>query len=231
MIMDINKIYNENCLDTMKHMPDNFIDCVITDPPYGISYQSARRTDKTKWKPKIANDEVPYTEWIKPCYDKLKDGGRLICFYRWDVQGEFLQAIQDAGFTVKSQIVWDKVVHGMGDLKGEFAPQHELIIYATKGRYEFSGCRPKTIYRTMRVMPELLCHPNEKPVNLMQAIIRDISEPKELIYEPFAGSGSTCIAAAQEGRNFIGSELSADYCEKSTKRLKDYSIDLQLFIA
>lgn len=227
----MNTIYNESCMDTIGRMQDCSIDCIITDPPYGISYQSARRTDKEQWKPKIANDEQPYTEWIKPVFDKLKDGGRLICFYRWDVQDDFLAAISDAGFTVKSQIVWDKVVHGMGDLKGEFAPQHELMIYATKGRYEFSGKRPKTVYRTQRVQPELLVHPNEKPVNLLQAIIRDISVKGELIYEPFCGSGSTVIACQQEQRKFIGSELSEDYVRIANKRLQNHSTDVLLFAA
>jgi len=134
-MIEVNKIYNEDCLKIIEMMPNDFLDCIITDPPYGISYQSAKRIDKTKWKPKIANDETPFTDWIKPSFDKLKEGGRLICFYRWDVQDEFLYTIKKAGYEVKSQIVWDKVVHGMGDLSGEFAPQHELMIYATKGRY------------------------------------------------------------------------------------------------
>jgi site-specific DNA-methyltransferase (adenine-specific) len=218
-------------MQLIQSMPDILLDCCITDPPYGISYQSAWRTDKSKWKPKIANDETPYTEWIKPLYAKMKDGGRLICFYRWDVQDEFLEAIKEAGFTVKSQIVWDKVIHGMGDLRGEFAPQHELMIYATKGRFEFSSTRPKTVYRTMRVKPDILVHPNEKPVNLLQAIIRDISTKGELIYDPFSGSGSTLLACQQEKRNFIGSELSESYCEIINRRLINYSSDLSLFAA
>lgn len=78
--MKINTIYHESCMDTIGKMPDNFLDCVITDPPYGISYQSAWRTDKSKWKPKIANDEVPYTEWIKPIYNKLNKGGAINMF-------------------------------------------------------------------------------------------------------------------------------------------------------
>jgi DNA modification methylase len=73
--MELNKIYNESCLDTISKMADDSLDCVITDPPYGIDYQSARRSDSSKWKPKIANDEKPYTEWIKPIFDKLKRGG------------------------------------------------------------------------------------------------------------------------------------------------------------
>lgn len=162
-------------MELIPKLANGSIDCCITDPPYGIAYQSAWRIDKQKWKPKILNDETPFTEWIKPLFDKMKDGGRVICFYRWDVQDAFLDAFLDAGFTVKSQIVWDKVIHGMGDLKGEFAPQHELMLYATKGRFEFTSKRPKTVYRCNRVPAESLKHPNEKPVNLIAALIRDIT--------------------------------------------------------
>lgn len=110
-------------------------------------------------------------------------------------------------------------MHGMGDLKGEFAPQHELMIYATKGRYEFKGKRPKTIYRTQRVAAELLIHPNEKPVNLLRAVIRDISTKGELIYDPFCGSGSTVKAAKIENRVFLGSELEKIYSDAINKEL------------
>lgn len=127
-----------DCIELMKDLDDGSIDACITDPPYGIAYQSSWR-DKSKRHPKIENDEVTYTEGIKPLYNKMADGGRLICFYRWDVQEPFLYAIKSAGFMVKSQLVWHKVIHGMGDLTAEFAPQHELMIYATKGRYEFNG--------------------------------------------------------------------------------------------
>ena len=228
--MEVDIIHNNNCMEMSTMIDDNSIDCIITDPPYGIGYQSAWRIDKNLWKPKIANDEAPYVEWIKPAFEKLMGGGRLICFYRWDVQDEFLSAIEDAGFTVKSQIVWDKVIHGMGDLKGEFAPQHELMIYATKGRYEFQGNRPKTIYRTQRVKPDALVHPNEKPVNLLQAIIRDISSKGEVILDLFSGSGSTSIAANVEGRKYIAFELDENYVNIANKRIKNYSIESSLFM-
>lgn len=74
-------------MELIPKLVDGSIDCCITDPPYGIAYQSAWRIDKQKWKPKILNDETPFTDWIKPLFDKMKDGGRVICFYRWDVQG------------------------------------------------------------------------------------------------------------------------------------------------
>lgn len=223
-------LLNCDCMEYMKGLEPETIDCCVTDPPYGISYQSSRRIDKNQRKEKILNDELPYTEWIKPLFDKMKDGGRLVSFYRWDVQESFLDEIKAAGFDVKSQIVWDKVVHGMGDLNGEFAPQHELAIYATKGRYEFKGKRPKTVYKCIRVSPENLIHPNEKPVNLLAAIIRDISSKDELIFDPFGGSMATALACTREGRSCITTELHEKYFNSAHKRFSDHTAQQKLFI-
>lgn len=73
--MEVNIIHNKNCMEMITMIDDNSIDCIITDPPYGIGYQSAWRIDKSLWKPKIANDEAPYVEWIKPAFEKLRGGG------------------------------------------------------------------------------------------------------------------------------------------------------------
>lgn len=225
------ELYNQDCIEGIQGLPDGTIDCCITDPPYGIGYQSAWRSDREQWKPKILNDESPFIDWIEPIYNKLKDGGRLICFYRWDVQDEFLEEIKRVGFQVKSQIVWDKVIHGMGDLSGEFAPQHELIIYATKGRYEFSSTRPKTIYRCPRINGADLIHPNEKPVALLAAIIRDITTPNEIIIDPFGGSFSTAIAATREGRRIISFELHPEYYQIGLTRFIENTKQQTLFRA
>jgi site-specific DNA-methyltransferase (adenine-specific) len=220
-------IYNCNAMALINALEDESINVTIADPPYGISFQSMR-TEKKFRKPKIQNDETPYTEWIKPLFNKMTWGGRLICFYRWDVQDEFLYEIKDAGFEVKSQIVWDKISHGMGDLKGEFAPQHELMIYATKGRYEFKGNRPKTIYRQCRILGEQLTHPNEKPVNLLAALIRDISTKDDIILDPFGGSFSTYRASIKEGRKCISCEI-GEIEFKNGQKLVNQGVNISLF--
>ena len=134
----------------------------------------------------------------------------------------FLDEIKSAGFNVKSQIVWDKVSHGMGDLKGGFAPQHELMLYATKGRYEFKGKRPKTLYRCLRVTPQQLIHPNEKPIALMSAILRDISIPGDKVFDPFGGSFAVASACDKENRVCVSTELHKDYYDAGVKRFDIY---------
>lgn len=218
--MELNRIINDDCLKVMKEIPDKYFDLCITDPPYGIDFQSAWRTDKSKWKPKIANDDKPFTDFLPELFRIMKDDSAILVFTRYDVEEEFRIAMRKAGFIDKQQIIWDKVVHGMGDLEGDFASQHENIIFATKGNYKFPGERPKSVLRQIRVLPEELKHPNEKPVALMSALIRYTSKDGDKIIEPFVGSGATLVSAKELKRDFLGIEIDPTYCAVAEERLK-----------
>lgn len=117
----------------------------------------------------------------------------------------------------------------MGDLKGEFAPQHELMIYATKGRYEFKNKRPHSLYRFQRVNPNDLIHPNEKPIELLKQLIKDISTENELIVDLFGGSFSTYIAAKMLNRKCISFELSEHYFNIGKQRVKETILENNIF--
>ena len=107
--LDINIIHQRDCLHLIDEMPDCFVDAIITDFPYGVNFQSNFRVKTPKFR-KIDNDEKPFIDWIKPSYRILPEGGRLICFYRYDVQDELFDAIEEAGFDIKSQLVWNNAV-------------------------------------------------------------------------------------------------------------------------
>lgn len=205
-------------MDLLDYMPPGFIPAIITDFPYGIDFQSNQRVKSEKFK-KIANDKKPYIEWIKSAYDRMKEGGRLICFYRYDVQDVLIDELEACGFIVKSQLVWDKMAYGMGDLEGEFSPSHELMIYATKGRYRFTSKRPNTVYRCARVSPSALVHPNEKPIELNQALIRDICNEGELVVDLFSGSGSLSVAAKIECMEWLACDLDSNYVNLGNNRV------------
>lgn len=205
-------------LEEMRKIEDCTIDAVITDPPYGIDFQSARRTDASKRLKKIANDKQPFVWWLHDAYRVTKEGGSLICFCRWDVQEDFRRAIEWAGYTVKSQVVWDREHHGMGDLKGAFAPQHDVIWFATKGKFSFPNKRPKSVIRSKRLSAEKLTHPNEKPVDLMEQLIESVTGVGETVLDPFAGSGSTIVATKNKGRIGIGIEIDEEYVAIARRR-------------
>jgi DNA modification methylase len=215
-----------DCLEAMRGIAAGSVDAVITDPPYGVDFQSARRTDKATWKPKIANDRQPFIWWLWEAARVIKPGGALLCFCRWDVAEAFRLAIRWAGFSVRAQIVWDRMAHGAGDPAVSPAPQHDLIWYATKGRRTFKGKRPKSVVRAMRIGGAALAHPNEKPLTLMASLVESYTSPGETVLDPFTGSGPTGEACVRSGRNFVGVELDAKYADIARRRITEAAATL-----
>ena len=210
-----------DCLELMKSIPDGSVDLVLADPPYGMDYQSARRSDRSQWKPKIANDKRPFIWFINSAAQKLKNGGALICFCRFDSWMAFSFACDLAGLQVKAEIVWDKMNHGTGDLKGCPGFRHEIAIFATKGRFTFHGKRPQSLVSIPRISATKLSHPNEKPVDLMSWIIEHYSTAGSVVLDPFTGVSPTGVACVNTGRNFIGMELDAGYFEIAKNRIEE----------
>ena len=194
------------------------VDAIITDPPYGINYVSQTGA-------KIKNDKSPFIWFLYDAFRVLKSGesgrGSLVCFTRWDVQQTFIDAMKLAGFQVKSEVIWDKVFHGMGDTKAAFAPSHENIIFAVKGKFSFPGHRPKDLVTFQKINRSQMVHPTEKPVGLLANLITSVTKPGDLILDPFAGSGSTLVAAKKTGRRFIGVELDDDFYQIAQRRIEE----------
>lgn len=195
-------------------MPDESVNAIITDPPYGINYVSQTGA-------RIKNDKAPFIWFLYDAFRVLKSGGTLLCFTRWDVEQTFIDAIELAGFRVKGEVIWDKVYHGMGDTKAAFAPAHENIVFAIKGKYSFPGGRPKDLVTFSKLGSAQMIHPTEKPVGLIANLITAVTKPDDLILDPFAGSGSTLVAAKKSGRRFIGVELDDEYYEKARRRIEE----------
>jgi DNA modification methylase len=220
------EVWQGDCRELMARIPEGTVEAVVADPPYGIDYQSAWRTDRSAWKPKIANDKEPFVAWLPEAFRVTKDGGALACFCVWQVQETFRVAIEGAGFTVRSQVIWDRDWHGMGDLAGEFGPQHDVIWFAVKGRFIFPGKRPKSVLRHARVAPDQLVHPNEKPLRLMGDLVKSLCPSDGLVVDPFAGSGTTGIACMKTGRRAILIEVEPRYISVIHRRLRDAATPL-----
>ena len=93
-MLELNQVHEGDCLELMKEIPDGSVDMVLCDPPYGMDYQSARRIDKTQWKPKIANDKLPFVWFIYEATKKMKFGGCMISFCRFDSWNDFSRACE-----------------------------------------------------------------------------------------------------------------------------------------
>jgi len=203
-------IYHGDCREILPELPK--VDLVLTDPPYGINYQSARRTDWQR-KPKIQNDKE-YPLWI---FNDIRPNNALLVFCRWEILPLLPQP--------KSFIVWDKLRHSMGDLQHEYGRQWEAIAFYPFEGHHFIN-RPKDVIRSACVPPNSLTHPNEKPEGLILQLM--VSNEGDLILDPFLGSGTTCYCAKKLNRKSIGIEIEEKYCEIAAKRCSQSVMELNI---
>lgn len=220
--MELNRIYNEDCLEGMKRIADKSVNLVLTDPPYLINYKSNRRVESDKFD-FIRNDKDSHEvikDFIKESHRILKDDSAIYMFCSWH-HIEFFKKEFERYFKLKNIIVWNKNNHGSGDLKGAYAPKHEFILYGHKGRSIFREKRVPDVIDVAKVPGTKLTHPTEKPTELLDIFIRNNSDVGDLVLDGFAGTGSTGISAVNNGRNFIGFELDSEYCEIANQRIND----------
>ena len=200
-------IYHGDCREILPTLSP--VDLVLTDPPYGISYRSARRTEWQR-KDKIQGDDG-FPLWL---FDVCKPTVAMFVWCRWDVMRLLPKP--------KSFIVWDKGNHSMGDLDHEFGRQWEGCAFYPGPIHRFVR-RPSDIIVAARVPPLKLLHPTEKPVEAMMPLLM---AHEGSVLDPFMGSGTTLRAAKDLGRKAIGIEIEESYCEIAAQRMAQTVMDL-----
>jgi site-specific DNA-methyltransferase (adenine-specific) len=191
---------------------------VLTDPPYGMNYQSNHRKEKLR---KIENDVS--LEWLSDftdhCYRILKPDSSAYIFCSWHKVDIFKQEFERR-FKLKNILVWVKNNHGSGDLTGAYAPKHEFVLYMHKGRTVFRNGRTPDVVYSDKVAATRMVHPTEKPVKLLEKFILDNSDEGDIVIDPFMGSGTTGVAAKNLKRSFIGIELDEEYFKIAQERIE-----------
>ena len=236
-MIEINKIYNENCLETMAKMPDNFIDLTITSPPYnlGVKHHTGNKVFEA-YDEYI--DDMPEDEYqqqqinvLNEIYRVTKQGGSImynhknrikngkqITPYEWLLKTEW---------TLKQEVVWFNRSQNFD--KCRFYPMTERIYWLSKGtNTNFTNAinQHDLIKDTAEGTDKE--HKRAFPVKLARRFIVCFPDA-ELIFDPYMGSGTTAIAAIREKRNFIGSEISDDYVKIAEERLDPFLRQLTLF--
>ena len=193
----INKVFNEDCLETMKRMPDKSIDLVLTDPPYGIG---------------SGNDVCRHS------HKHNKKG--------WDNQTPSQEIFDEIFRISKHQIIWGGNYFNLPPAKCFLIWDKKISYNFTLAMAEIAYCSinyPSKIFRQHNKSEKLGLHPTEKPLSVMTfclnfALQRD--NTIKTIYDPFSGSGTTLVCAKSKGLDYIGSELDKDYFEIINKRLQ-----------
>ena len=218
-------IVNGDCIAEMEKLADNSIDCVVTDPPYGIDYVSNFRTVESEVVKPVANDGLKdaLMLWENACKvlsRKMKDNSHIYIFTSWKVYPQF-EEITSRYFKVKNCLIWEKNNWSMGDLDGNYAEQYEMVIFATKGNRKLNGGRDTNILHFDRVANSALVHSCEKPVDLLSFLIEKSTDEGDFVADPFAGSGSTLVACKQTKRSYWGCELDKENYLVACGRVSD----------
>ncbi|MDH4263161.1 MAG: site-specific DNA-methyltransferase [Spirochaetia bacterium] len=231
----INKIICGDSLSVMKQIPDQSIDLIVTSPPYNLKNSTGNGMKDGrggKWaNASLVNgyshydDNIPHDEyniWQKKCLSEmmrlLKDDGAIFYNHKWRVQAGLLQDRHEivSGFPVRQIIIWRRK-GGINFNAGYFLPTYEVIYLIAKSKFKLA---PKAnafgdVWEFTQEMKN--DHPAPFPVALIERIIS--STNANIILDPFSGSGTTAVVASSLKRNYIGIELSPEYCEMSNMRI------------
>ena len=204
----VNKIICGDCLEVMKGIPDGAVDLVVTDPPYGISldtnYKDKGRgkLGKNKNWPKVHGDERPFNP--TPI---LKQFGEIPIFLFG--ANYYARSLPE----VSSWYIWDK---RDATCQNDQADCELIWSNIGKGARLYHHLWNGMMKASERGEPRQ--HPTQKPIALMKWLISQTTA--DIILDPFVGSGTTCVAAKQLGRKYIGIEISPEYCKIAEDRLK-----------
>jgi site-specific DNA-methyltransferase (adenine-specific) len=208
----VNRIHTGDCIDVMQEMPSHSVDCVITDPPYLVNYKSS---DGRGYR----NDNPQDDSWLKPVfaqvYRVLKQDTFCVSFYGYFKAEAFLAAWRQAGFDPIGHFVWVK----------PYASAEKFVRYYHEQAYLLAKGSPS---KPKHRLPDVLewrytgneLHPTQKPVMAILPLVMAFSAKGDIVLDPFAGSGTTAVAAQELGRRFIGIELDPIYAAKAQERVR-----------
>ena len=215
-----NTIVQQDAVELLRSMNTETVPLIIADPPYGIGYHSNRYKGKNPHSTVAHDWNMQIGEFAKEVDRVLTAGGALYLFCRWDVSPLWTPAVGgQRDLKIKTKIVWVKNSWSAGDLKGSFGNQYEEILFVAKGRHLLRGRRWPNVWPFNRIPSKSLLCPTQKPVELLERIVASSSDRGDLVVDPFAGSGSTGLAARNQGRQFILGDIDGRMVDMARKRL------------
>ena len=205
-MLEINKIYNADCLELMKDIPDKSIDLVLTDPPYGIGnkFKGGKKSKLNKFNKIVekgwdkAPTQIYFDEIFRISKNQIIWGGNYFnlpptrCFFVWD------KTIPDNFSLAMCEYAWTS-----------FDKNAKIYRYITEKQNRI--------------------HQTQKPLKLFKKLIDNYSNENDLVLDCFSGSGTTAIACSELKRNFICIEKDFEYWKASCERLENYNKQLKLF--
>lgn len=251
--IQVDKIYNHDCIEGMRALPDNCADLVIADPPYNLNknfgaYNETERKD----------DWLPWSKtWLSEVKRILKPGGNVFVYGIHHYLCYLQVYMYEIDLSYRRQIIWYYENGFAGYSTRTLAAHYEPLLWFSKGdKYTYHPIREP--YKSQerlkhkitkngrewkpnpegrlagdvwsfptlagrRFRDEKVDHPTQKPLSISVRIVKHFSNPGDLVIVPFAGSGTECLASLMESRQFIGFELNNDYIQIANNRLTQWA--------
>jgi len=220
-IININtnqKIIEGDSRQVLKTLDKKSFDLLLSDPPYGMDFKSGWNI-----KDKIQNDKIEDTvklfeEVLKESVPLLKDDAHFYLFGNINYMNQIKPIIENY-LNLKNILIWNRKIIGMGDLK-TYGNSYDIIYFGYNKKWkDLNGTRDRDILNFQRVDPAKNIHPTEKPLDMLQYLIKKSSKEKDNILEPFAGGGSTLLACKNTNRKATGIEIENKYVELIKERI------------
>lgn len=211
-----------DCLELMKNIPDKSIDLILTDPPYNIARDNNFHT--------MGRAGIDFGEWdknadifsyIKECFRVLNKNGSFIVFNAWKNLGDIVKEAEKFGFITKDMLRLEKLNPMPRNRDRRYITDFECAIWFTMPNAKWCFNRQDEKYQR----PKFICsidkglHPTQKSLKLMEELLKIHSNENNIILDCFMGSGTTCLAAKNLNRQFIGIEKEEKYYNIAKQRL------------
>lgn len=249
----INKIYNEDCIDTLSRMSDNYLNLTITSPPYNVDLGNNKYNKKGYDLYRDNKDHADYIEWIYSIfsliYEKTVATGRCVINIgdgkngKIPTHADIINIMSEIGWLPYFNIIWNKnntsnrAAFGsyMSPSCPSFPRPFEFVLGFCKGDYKlnYKGITDLTREEFIEYSYGLWTfpgnkkreHPSAFPEELPYRLIKMLSYVDDIVYDPFSGIGTTILAAIKTNRRYIGSEISENYFNISQNKISEIVIN------
>ena len=217
-----------DCLDVMRDIPDGSVDMVCTDPPYRV-FSGGNKSNPSLSKSLGGNDgkifqhnDISFSDWMPLVFQKLKPNSHAYIMTNVKNLFDLHSCAISCGFQVHNLLVWEKQ---NATANRWYMKNCEYTLFLRKGdAFPIKNMGSKTVHKFQNPIGCKL-HPTEKPVDLMRLYIENSTNPGDTVLDPFLGSGTTGVAAANTGRRFIGIEMDPDYFTIAQARIQKAQAD------